>query len=138
MTISAVVTYNLVRVTIAFRPSHHHLHHELLWQATMDNHWFHQLFTVGVDKYIITSPKFGQSTVQNLHTEFLLHWQKQPEGAVMLCHSQSMKASWSSWMPVTGCHEVLPNECLIADFDNNCHKNQEISIPHDPAKQEQG
>ncbi len=75
-----------------------------------------------------------QNTIQNLHTESLLHWQKQTEGSVMLCHSQSMKASWSSWMPVTGCHEVLPNECLIADFE----KNQEISITHNPAKPEQG
>jgi hypothetical protein len=41
-------------------------------------------------------------------------------------------------MPLTGCHEVLPNECLIADFDNNCHKNQGISITHNPAKLEQG
>jgi hypothetical protein len=40
----------------------------------------------------------------------------------------------SDWV----CHEVLPNECLIADFDNNCRKNQEISITHNPAKQEQG
>jgi len=49
-------------------------HHKLQWQAAMTAHWLHQLLTVGVvDKYIIISPKSGQTIIQNLHLEFLLH-----------------------------------------------------------------
>jgi hypothetical protein len=46
-------------------------------------HWLHQLLTMGVGKYVITSPKSVQIIVQNLHSEFLLHFQKQREVWVM-------------------------------------------------------
>jgi hypothetical protein len=60
----------------------------------MTTHWLHQLLTVGVvDKYIIISPKSGQTIIQNLHLEFLLHFQKQQEASVMLLNSTQEKPS---------------------------------------------
>jgi hypothetical protein len=46
-----------------------------------------------VDKYIIISPKSGQTIIQNLHLEFLLHFQKQQEASVMLLNSTQEKPS---------------------------------------------
>jgi hypothetical protein len=53
MTMSAVIT-----LWGSLKVSDHHLHHKQLWWAAMTTHWFHQLPTEGVCKYIIVYPKF--------------------------------------------------------------------------------
>jgi hypothetical protein len=57
---------------------------ELPWLLPTDfiSSW-HQLLTMGVGKYMITSPESLQIIVQNLCFEFLLHFQKQWEDWVM-------------------------------------------------------
>ncbi len=55
-------------------------------QRTLHNNNFEcdtTMNAVGVDKYIIVSPKSGQTIIQNLHPESLSHFWKQREGSVI-------------------------------------------------------
>jgi hypothetical protein len=70
---------NLLRVSEKAM-DHHHLSSQIAMPScSMTTHWIHQLLTVGVDKYIIICPKSGQTIPQNLHPEFVLHFQKQQQ-----------------------------------------------------------
>jgi hypothetical protein len=77
----------------------HHLHHELQGQAATTTHWLHQLTIGAIYKDRIIHSKCGQTFIQTLHTEFLLHF-----------HQDKKTQSWC-WLAIK--RQVITKENSI-------------------------